>query len=66
MVVGGIAISVGGLRERHRGLLESRHESLASCGALNLKALEVHTKDMTALWRVLGNVVNFRRTIQLG
>lgn len=57
---------MGGSGERHRGLLESKHESLTSCGALNLKALEVHTKDMTPLWRVLGNVVNFRRTTQLG
>lgn len=57
---------MGGSGERHRGLLESKHESLTSCGALNLKALEVHTKDMTPLWKVLGNVVNFRRTTQVG
>lgn len=57
---------MGGSGKRHRGLLESNHESLTSCGALNLKALEVHTKDMTPLGRVLGNVVNFRRTIQVG
>lgn len=49
-----------------QGLLESKHESLTSWGALNLKELEVHIKDMTPLERVLGNVVTFRRTIQVG
>lgn len=53
-------------QEKDTGLLESKHGSLTSRGALNLKELEVHTKDMTPLGRVLGNVVTFRRTIQVG